>query len=168
MKCMTSYINNKIISLDFIQKGVNKKFQEVVHQFSSSVLSLFPGVLIKSRELSTTKCYQGWFEKWDSWSKQFPEISTIPVDKKFIILYLLSLLQTGKSYPAIRSSNFAIKYFHKILGHHAPCNSELVNYVLEVIKKFVVIPLKRKNLLPHSYFTHYTDHCNYSTQYTDH
>ena len=56
-------------------------------------------------------------------------------EENFIIWYLLSLLQTGKSYPAIRSSVFAIKYFHKIVGHHDPCNSELVNYVFEGIKR---------------------------------
>ena len=41
---------------DFIQKGVNKKLQEVGYQFSS-ILLLLPHVLIKSRKLSTAKCY---------------------------------------------------------------------------------------------------------------
>ena len=39
---------------DFIQKGINKKFQEVGYQFSS-ILSLLPRVLIKSRELRTCR-----------------------------------------------------------------------------------------------------------------
>ena len=43
---------------DFIQKGVNKKFREIGYQFTS-ILSLLPDVLIKSRELSTSKCYGG-------------------------------------------------------------------------------------------------------------
>ena len=101
-----------------------------------------PEVLIKSRELSTAKGYWGYFEKWDSWSKKFQEVSTVPVEESFIILYLLSLLQTSKSYPAsVRSSVFAIKYFHKLVGRYDFCNSE---YVLEDLKDFVVITLKRK------------------------
>ena len=43
---------------DFVQKEVHKKFQEVCYQFSS-IVSLLPEVLIKSRELSTTKGYWG-------------------------------------------------------------------------------------------------------------
>ena len=65
---------------DFIQKGINKKFQEVGYQFSS-ILSLLPQVLIKSRELSTAKCYWGYFEKWDSWRNQFLEVSAIPAEE---------------------------------------------------------------------------------------
>ena len=55
--------------------------------------------------------------------------------KTFIILYLLSLLQAGKIYPANLSSVFAIKYFHKIVTHQDPCSSKLVIYVLEGIKR---------------------------------
>ena len=42
----------------FIQKGVHKKLQELGYQFNS-ILSLLPEVLIKSKELSTEKCYWG-------------------------------------------------------------------------------------------------------------
>ena len=88
----------------------------------------------------------GYFEKWewDSWSKQFPEVSAIPAEENFIILYLLSLLQTGKSYPAIISSVFTIKHFHKIVSHRDPCNSKLVNYVLQGIKIICCHTSKKK------------------------
>ena len=128
---------------DFIQKGVNKKLQEVGYQFSS-ILSLLPHVLIKSRKLSTAKCYWGYFEKWDSWRNQFSEVSAIPEEENAIILYLLSLLQNGNSYPAIRSSVFAINYFQKIVGHHDPYNGELVNYVLEGNKRICYHTPKKK------------------------
>ena len=58
--------------------------------------------------------------------------------------FLLSLQQTRKSYPAIRSSAFAIKYCHKIVGYHDPCNSELFNYVLEGIKRICCHTPKKK------------------------
>ena len=115
-----------------------------------------PQVLIKSRELSTAKCNWGYFQKWDSRSNQFPEVSIIPTEKNFITLYLLSLLQIGKSYPAIRSTVFAIKYFHKIVRHHDPCNSELVNYVLEGIKRICChTPTKKKPFTPQLLHTLY-------------
>ena len=99
--------------------------------------------------MSTAKCYWGYFEKYDSLRKKFPEVSTIPAEENFIIWYLLSLLQNQKSYQAIRISVFVIKYFRKIVGHHDPCNSELVNYVLEGIKRTCFhTPKKKKPFTP--------------------
>ena len=135
-------ITTVYLSLTFIQKGV-RKFQEVDYQFSS-MLSLLSDVLIKSLELSAAKGYWEYFEKWDSWSKLFPEVSTIPAGENFIILHLLSLLQTDNTCPASRSSVFGIKYFHKIVGHLNPCNSKLVNYVLKGIKRICCHTPKKK------------------------
>ena len=144
-------ITTVYLSLTFIQKGV-RKFQEVDYQFSSMLL-LLSDVLIKLLELTATKGYWEYFEKWDSWSKQFPEVFAIPAGENFIILHLLSLLQTDKTCPASRSSVFGIKYFHKIVGHHNPCNSELVNYVLKGIKRICCHTFTFKKLLLHNYST---------------
>ena len=49
-----------------------------------------------------------------------------------------------------------IKYFHKIVGHHDPCNSELVNYVLESIKRICChTPKKKKSFTPQPLHTLY-------------
>ena len=104
--------------------------------------------------MSTAKCYWGYFEKWDSWSKQFLEVCTIPAEETSFILYLLSFQQTGKSYPTIKSSVFAIN--GKIVGHHDPCNSELVNYVLEGMKGICChTPKKKKPFTPQLLHTFY-------------
>ena len=52
------------------------------------------------------------------------------------LYHFLSIKPTAnrEELPAIRSSVFAIKYCQKIVNHHDPCNSELVNYVLQGIK----------------------------------
>ena len=84
------------------------------------MLSLLLEVLIKSRELTTAKGSWGYFEKWDSWSKQFPEVSTIPAEKFFY----------DKVFSQIRDRE--------------PCNSELVNYVLEGLIIFCHSPKKKK------------------------
>ena len=110
------------------------------------MLTLLSEVLIKSKELRAAKGYLGYFENWDSWSKQFPEGSTISAEENFIIL---SLLQSCKSYPAIRSSVFAIKYFYKTVSHRDPCDSELNNYVLEGIKR-ICCHTPKKTLLLHN------------------
>ena len=39
-----------------------------------------------------------------------------------------------------------MKYFHKIVGHHDPCNSELINYVLKGIKRTCCHTPKNKTL----------------------
>ena len=48
------------------------------------------------------------------------------------------------------------KYFHKIVGHHDPYNSELVNYVLEgIIRICYHIPKKKKPFTPQLVHTLY-------------
>ena len=80
---------------------------------------------------------------------------TIVAEENFIILYLLSSLKTRKSYPANISSVFAIKYFHKIVGHQDPCSSELVNYVLEDIKRICGYTPKKNPVTPQQLRTLY-------------
>lgn len=85
-------------------------------------------------------------------------MSAIPAEENCISFHLLSLLQTGKSYPVITRSVFAIKYSHKIVYYLDPCNSEMVNYVLEGIKRICCRSIaKKKSIIPQLLHTHYTE-----------
>ena len=83
-------------------------------------------------------------------------MSSLPAEENHIILYLLSLLQEGKSYPVIRSSIFAIKYFHRVIGYQDPCNGDLISYILEGIKRLSChIPKKKTPITPQQLHTLY-------------
>ena len=153
---MTNYIDSSIIFFRFHPK---RSKQEVPR--GRLLIQLYTVIVARGTDqierIEDNEMLRGYYEKQDSWSKQFPEVSTIPAEENFIMFYLLSLLQTGKSYPAIRSSVFAIKYFHEIVGHHDPCNSELINYVLESIRRIYCHTPNKKKPFIRNYSTHYTD-----------
>ena len=54
-----------------------------------------------------------YFIKWQKWPNQFPEVNATPAEEIYAILYMLSLFQNNKSYPVIRMSYHAIKYFNQ-------------------------------------------------------
>ena len=101
---------------DIILKEMMGKFEKVNTSFNS-FKPLLSKVLTKARENSTTKTYSSYFEKWKIWATQFPEVNVLPADEFHIVLYMIHLLQTGKTFPVIRMSYFAINYFHSIVGY---------------------------------------------------
>jgi len=122
---------------------VQEKFSGVRSEFSS-LISLAGEALFKAREKSTCKQYSCYFQKWSNWRNQYEEISETPAQEQYIIIYLLSLLQKGKSFPVIKSSLFAIKYYHSIEGLPDPFTSALSNLIYEGIKRICSHQAKKK------------------------
>ena len=48
----------------------------------------------------------------NGWSEQI-EVNNTPAEEIYVILYMSSLFQNNKSYPVIRMSYDAIKYFNE-------------------------------------------------------
>ena len=71
---------------------MTEKFGKVSQQFDSLVSSL-PDVLFKARANNTMKSYWGYFEKWRLWCGQFEEISSIPAEETYVILYILAQME---------------------------------------------------------------------------
>ena len=88
-----------------------RKFEKV-NKSLDSFKRLLSKVLTKARENSTTKTYSSYFEYWKIWAAQFPEVNVLPADEVHIVLYMMHLLQTGKTFPVIRMNYFAINYFY--------------------------------------------------------
>ena len=63
-----------------------------------------------------------YFVKWQKWAEIY------------VIFYMLSLFQNNKSYPVIRMSYYAIKYFNKFFTGGRELESHFITKVLEVIK----------------------------------
>ena len=84
-----------------------RKFEKV-NKSLDSFKPLLPKVLTKAKKNSTTKTYSSYFENWKIWAAQFPEVNVLPADEFHIVLYVMHLFQTGKTFPVIRMSYFAI------------------------------------------------------------
>ena len=75
------------------------------------------------------------FIKWQKWANQFPEVNATPAEEIYVILYMLSLFQNNKSYPVIRMSYYAIKYFNEFFTGGRELGSHFITKVLEGIKR---------------------------------
>ena len=121
-----------------------RKFEKVNKSFNS-FKSLPSKVLTKARENSTTKTYSSCFEKQKIWATQFPEVNVLPANEFHIVLYMINLPPTGKTFPVIRISYFAINYFHSIVGCQNPCSISLPYNVLEGITRTLTYSATRKS-----------------------
>ena len=114
---------------DFIQKGVNKKFQGVGYQFSSKK-SLLPKELIELRELSTATSYWEYFEKWDSYNKQLPVVSIILAEENLIIcIWFLYFVSSCSVVLAVTKRLFSHVFLWKLKYHkiwYLICNGSLI------------------------------------------
>ena len=81
----------------------------------------------------------------ENFPTQFPEVNILPADEFHIVLYMIHLLQTGKTFPVIRMSYFAINYFHSIVGYQNPCPTSLSYNVLEGIKRILAYSATKKS-----------------------
>ena len=129
---------------DIILKEMMRKFEKVNRSFNS-FKPLLSKVLTKARENSTTKTYSSYFENWKIGATQFPEVNVLPADEIHIVLYMIHLLQTGKTFPVIRMSYFAINYFHSIVGYQNPCPTSLPYNLLEGIKRILAYSATKKS-----------------------
>ena len=103
-----------------------------------------PKVLAASRETSTIKNYTYAFYRFKSWARDFLELSYLPASNKSIALYILSLIQSGKSFTVIRSAIAAIARFHKMCGLVDYTKSEMVTIVLDGAKRLASEPIRKK------------------------
>ena len=72
---------------------------------------------------------------------------------------MIHLLQTGKTFPVVRISYFAINYFHSIVRYQNPCPTSLPYNLLEAIKRILAYSATKKSLVTvsqlcemHNYF----------------
>ena len=129
---------------DIVSKEMIRKFEKINKAFNS-YKPLLSKVLTKARENSATKTYSSYFEKWKIWATQFPEFNVLPANKFHIVLYMIHLLQTGKTFPVIRMSYFATNCFHSIVGYQNPCPTSLPYNAVEGIKRILAYSTTKKS-----------------------
>ena len=123
-----------IVIIDAIRQGLQKIFPQV-NKNLVDLSEFLPHVPANSRENNINKSYMKYFIKWQKWTNQFPEVNATPAEEIYVILYMLSLFQNSKSYPVIRMSYYAIKYFNEFFRGGRELRSHFIAKVLERIKR---------------------------------
>ena len=103
-----------------------------------------PNIIESSREKSTITNYNYAFKRFKSWLQKFIELSYLPASSKSIALYVMNLLQSGKSYSVIRQALASIAWFHHMAGLLDNTKSDLVQIVAEGVKRLSSEPIKKK------------------------
>jgi len=99
---------------------------------------------MKARATNTTKKYKCYFDKCTRWCQQLPEVVDFPADSSHVILFLVSLIQSGESFSVIESVVYAIKHFHNLGGLNDPTESVLIGYLLDSAKRICWRPKAKK------------------------
>ena len=98
-------------------------FSFLGHRHSLELLNkLLPTYMKLSRSNNTVNRYESEWKRWKNWAA-INKISALPSDDKHIALYLIYLLQTGKSCHSVQGAIFAVKWKHETSGYTDPTAS---------------------------------------------
>ena len=99
-----------------------------------------PEVLCKARAPNTNKSYGLAFKRWTRWAEEYPEISVLPAQPLHIILFLIFLAKTAKSYSVINIAVCAINWAHNLAGLDSPTRHVLIVETLNGLKRQLARP----------------------------
>ena len=108
------------------------------------VLKVLPDVIQASRQKNTIKVYLNSYSRFENWAKDLEELSVYPSNDLAISIYLLSLIQLGKSMSVINQFIAAANWIHKIGGYPSPTQSSLIHTITEGAKRTLGKPVQRK------------------------
>ena len=94
-------------------------------------LKALPDIVAASRSSNTIKAYVQAYSRYETWAADIEELSVYPANDLAITIYLLSLIQLGKSVSVLNQFVFATSWIHSVGGFPNPTASVLVKTVLE-------------------------------------
>ena len=97
-----------------------------------------------SKQNNTTKTYIGAYKRYERWASDIEELSVFPSNDLATTIYILSLIQIGKSTAVINQFVSASRWLHKLAGHKDPTRSHMVRTVLDGARRSLGKPTVRK------------------------
>ena len=114
------------------------------HPKIQDALRMLPEVVASSREASTIKTYIYAYQRFERWAHPIEELSIFPSNDLATSIYVLSLIQLGKSMSSIDQFLCASSWLHRTAGYLPPTNSNLVRTVREGAKRRLARPVVQK------------------------
>ena len=125
----------------FLYLFTSSRVPRVHHPALESLRTHIPAVLAHSKAPSTFKTYHGCFKRWKSWASGFSEVTYFPAQEEHVALYLISLVQSGSSYPSIQQACYSLGFFHSACGVSNHYKSAFLLAIFRVISALPLIPL---------------------------
>ena len=109
----------------------------------NKALTSLPGIVSASRTTNTIKSYIAAYDRYERWAADIEELSVYPANDLAVTIYLLSMIQMGRSISVLNQFVFATSWIHGIGGYPNPTHSILVKTVLEGAKRKLSSPTTR-------------------------
>ena len=93
--------------------------------------------------LCTPKKYLGAFRRWKQWALKHG-VKALPVESKYLALYLQYIGDTVRSKSAVEEAVHAIAWIHSIAGLSPPTCSPFVTVVVEGLRRSLARPIIKK------------------------
>ena len=103
-----------------------------------------PDVVLRGKADSTTKKYLGAFQRWKVWAESMEIVPSFPVKGMHLALYMQHLSTAKHSRSAVEEVVHALAWVHKMAGIESPTDSQLVQSVLEGLRRILSKPKVRK------------------------
>ena len=97
-----------------------------------------------SRQSNTIRAYIGSYHRFELWASDIEELSVFPSNELALTIYILSLIQSGKSISTIQQFIFAASWLHSTGGYDNPTKGAMIRTVLEGAKRSLTKPPSRK------------------------
>lgn len=124
-----------------------RDYQTLKSPVLQKLAATLPTTLLASRAENTTKTYEGELRRFKSWVSQFAELKYLPASPETVTLYLLSLIQGGKSSAVLLAANYAISWAHNLAGLSNPTAHITVKNVLEAGRRLNGKPVSKKSII---------------------
>ena len=110
----------------------------------NEALKTLPELVAASRTSNTIKAYIQAYSRYECWASDIEELSVYPANDLAITIYLLSLIQLGKSVSVLNQFVFATSWIHSVGGYENPTHSVMVRTVMDGAKRSLSVPTTRK------------------------
>lgn len=85
------------------------------------------------------------FKRFVQWCSKYAEIkSVLPANELYVSLYLQHLMQSKKHYSTVEAAFYSIRWAHNLARVVDPCQSTVVQSILEAAKRSLNRPVQKK------------------------
>ena len=135
---------------------------KALKQTASSLPNLFQAVYA---DTSNSKYERAW-NKWRSWTNQYPEVLHCPADPFFVACYFNDLILHKEKLTIVLSAFNAIKWGHTKSGEISPTDHPFVKTAFEGAKRLAVPSIKnKKEPVTSDMLRQFTSHYGYSNNF---
>ena len=105
------------------------------------------GLVATTKEMSTTKKYMFYFQKWFAWSHEHFCPGDFPGSPTNVGLYLSQISECATSVSTLNAHYYAIKWAHNLCGFDDPTSHPFPTSILNSAKRKIGKPVVPKEIM---------------------